>query len=206
MAEPNNIPIVCRNGHQQPDTNSRFCIFCGTPLNAQSPQQSNLPQSKQHQQSNQPPQFNQQLQQPPFQIPPSQTPPFQNHPPTQFGQNNYPNQPPQFPPNWYPQLTPYPPYPQYQPAPPVQCSVCGINGERLDAAIIVCRECGWLRPLVDGYAVDCSAFQWAEDGRAMSALRSLTPPQVIRITPNILSSRKLFTRSRAIMRRRVKTR
>jgi hypothetical protein len=31
----------------------------------------------------------------------------------------------------------------------------------------------WLRPLVPGYRVDASAFEWAADGKAMSALRSM---------------------------------
>jgi Zn-dependent protease with chaperone function len=45
----------------------------------------------------------------------------------------------------------------------------------LNPARIVCGECGWLRPLAPGYAIDCSAFQWSEDGKAMSALRALRP-------------------------------
>ena len=59
----------------------------------------------------------------------------------------------------------------YQP----QCRTCGGDGRGLEQKIVVCSECRWLRPLAPGYSIDCSAFQWAEDGKAMSALRSITP-------------------------------
>ena len=39
----------------------------------------------------------------------------------------------------------------------------------------MCRECRWLRPLAHGYAIDNSAFAWAADAKAMSALRSMKP-------------------------------
>ncbi len=58
------------------------------------------------------------------------------------------------------------------PVPAETCSVCGGSGARLDPARVLCVECGWLRPLIPGYYVDCNAFQWAADGKAMSALRS----------------------------------
>jgi Zn-dependent protease with chaperone function len=67
---------------------------------------------------------------------------------------------------------------QYAPVPPVQapeCKLCGGNGKKLDPKIPVCRECNWLRPLAPGYGIAPEAFQWAEDGRAMATLRSITP-------------------------------
>jgi Zn-dependent protease with chaperone function len=76
-------------------------------------------------------------------------------------------------PNGYPQ--PNQPAPMMPTPYAEQCRVCGGEGRQLDEKIIVCRECRWLRPLVNGYAIDCSAFQWAEDGKAMSVLSSIRP-------------------------------
>lgn len=53
------------------------------------------------------------------------------------------------------------------------CQVCGGDGSRLEASRVLCAECGWLRPLTPGYYVNCEAFQWAADGKAMSTLRSM---------------------------------
>lgn len=72
-----------------------------------------------------------------------------------------------------------PPNRQFPPLPVDSCSACGGNGSRLDRARVLCTECGWLRPLVPGYYVDCAAFQWAADGKAMSALRSARPLNAI---------------------------
>ena len=205
MNAPNDL-IICPNGHQQQNAESKFCIFCGTPLSIQSPpqqfnqqplhnqqpqnyqqppnnqprQQPTAPPQNQapqlNQQQTQPSQFNQQPNQPRNQAPPQSVQNYSQQPPPAYGQNdfppnqNYPNQS-QLPPNNYQQPVPY--YP-VQKAPP-QCRVCGVNGERLPAEEITCQECGWLRPLGEGYGIDYRAFQWAEDGKAMSALRSLTP-------------------------------
>jgi Zn-dependent protease with chaperone function len=57
------------------------------------------------------------------------------------------------------------------------CSTCGGNGVRLDEKIIVCGQCRWLRPLTPDYKLDCETFQWAQDGAAMSKLRSIAPLQ-----------------------------
>ncbi|HEX8287775.1 MAG TPA: hypothetical protein VF556_07270 [Pyrinomonadaceae bacterium] len=141
MVEPNKFSVICRNGHQLPNADSRFCIYCGTPLTTSPVPQFAPPQAAQ-------------IQQPPA-----------NQVPTQFNQN-----PPQQ--NYYPQPVQQTPFP---PAPAVQCRTCGDSGQNLDAKTIICRECRWLRPLAPGYAIDCSAFQWAEDGKALSALRSITP-------------------------------
>ncbi len=55
----------------------------------------------------------------------------------------------------------------------LQCYACGGNGQGLNEKIIICKECNWLRPLIPGYQVDSSTFEWAADGKAMSALRSM---------------------------------
>ncbi len=73
-----------------------------------------------------------------------------------------------------------PPQQQFiQPLQPVYqikpCQTCNGEGRNLDAKKIVCPECRWLRPLAKGYGIDPAAFQWAEDGKAMSVLRSMTP-------------------------------
>lgn len=137
MAEPNKFPIVCRNGHQQPNADSRFCIYCGTPLNNLSVQPIQPPPNQNFQQPNNPPQYNQNYQA----MPP---PPMQ--------------------------------YIQQQPAQNIQalkCYTCGGNGHGLDAKTIICKECRWLKPLIPGYRVEQSAFEWAADGKAMAALRSM---------------------------------
>jgi len=67
----------------------------------------------------------------------------------------------------------YPP-----PAPPPPCATCGGNGSKLPAETHVCPACNYLRPLVPNYQLDCSAFQWAQDGSAMATLRSIGPLNV----------------------------
>ncbi|MCO6510848.1 MAG: M48 family metallopeptidase [Aridibacter famidurans] len=62
-----------------------------------------------------------------------------------------------------------------QPVPQNVCRACGGGGKELDEQVAVCPGCRWLRPMADGYGIDVSAFQWAEDGRAMNALRKITP-------------------------------
>lgn len=69
----------------------------------------------------------------------------------------------------------YDPHGYRQPVPQSLCGTCGGLGKELGESITVCPECKWLRPLFEGYGIDASAFQWAEDGRAMSALRKITP-------------------------------
>jgi Zn-dependent protease with chaperone function len=135
----NNQFISCPNGHQLPAGDSKFCKYCGAPLNAGPP-----------------PNQNQFLQNPDFnrQVPPNQyQQPNQNYP----GQNNYAPQNYQMPIN--------------QPL----CRTCGDDGRFLDERTVVCPGCKWLRPLTNGYGIDASAFQWAEDGKAMSALKKVTP-------------------------------
>ena len=96
MSEQNKNVMVCKNGHPQRNTVSKFCIYCGTPLQLQS----FIPQN------------------PPPPIPPQN--PVQPTPPSQPNQNNqaqvYQNLP--IPPKQV-QLQP-PPVNQVKP-----CGTCG---------------------------------------------------------------------------------
>ncbi len=174
MAEPNKFPMICQNGHQQPNADSRFCIYCGTSLNNVSVQ------PNQHQAQNKP-QPNQSPANPQIPVQPIQQPPNQNYqqpnPPNQnFQQPN--NPPPQYNQNYQPMPPPQVQYIQQQPVQNIQvlkCYTCGGDGQSLDAKTIICKECRWLKPLIPGYRVDASAFEWAADGKAMSALRSMKP-------------------------------
>jgi predicted Zn finger-like uncharacterized protein len=70
------------------------------------------------------------------------------------------------------------PMPAYYPPPLPQafacCNTCA-GGARLAPELNVCPQCRWLRPLVANFKLDCSAFQWAQDGAAMAKLRSIGP-------------------------------
>jgi predicted Zn finger-like uncharacterized protein len=57
----------------------------------------------------------------------------------------------------------------------VGCALCGGNGVHLDAALDVCPQCSWLRPLYPGYKLDRAVFLWAQDGQAMTKLRGIGP-------------------------------
>lgn len=193
MNEQINIYMICTNGHQVNDLEAKFCIYCRAPLKIVN----NTPQD-----STQPPVSQQENPQtaPPVQIPVAQTNPNQNPfeqtPPQtpfqqpaqiqpqvvapQFQQQPYSNQ--VMPQNYYPQQQyqqQYAPqqYPQqyYQMPHVIHCKTCGDDGRQLNAETVICKECGWLRPLAEGYGVDCAAFQWSEDGKAMRALRAITP-------------------------------
>lgn len=178
MVEPTKTPIICRNGHQQRSTDSRFCIYCGIPLNVPQPQQvqNNHAQPNQipsHQPTPvpvpspvQPAQFNQQFQ--------SNLPVNNNQPPVNNAPSHNQNYQQQFPPQ---QQFIQPPnqQPPAQMIQAIRCYTCGGDGQGLDAKTIICKECRWLRPLASGYGVDPSAFQWAADGKAMNALRAIKP-------------------------------
>jgi Zn-dependent protease with chaperone function len=56
---------------------------------------------------------------------------------------------------------------------PALCTACGGSGIRLNASENVCLQCRWLRPLTPTYHLDCTVFQWAQDGTAMATLRSM---------------------------------
>ncbi len=64
----------------------------------------------------------------------------------------------------------------YPPPPPipVPCSTCGGNGVALAASENTCAKCGWIRPLLPGYQLDASVFQYSMDGQAMNTLRGMT--------------------------------
>jgi len=151
MAEQSYKPRVCRNGHVQPTFADKFCIYCGVPLDGSSGQPN---------QSAANPQRVAQPTGPPMPPGPQQGNP---HSPPQYQQNlQAPPPQPQY-------LQQYPP-PMLQ---PLQCYTCGGSGHKLPENIVVCKECNWLRPLIPGYQVDSSTFEWAADGKAMSALRSM---------------------------------
>lgn len=146
MSEQNKNVMVCKNGHPQRNTISKFCIYCGTPLQLQS----FIPQN------------------PPLPVAPQN--PVQPTPPPQPNQNNqaqvYQNLP------IPPQQVQYPTPPVNQVKP---CGTCGGEGKNLNPKVPVCKECKWLRPLSPGYGIAPEAFQWAEDGKAMATLRSMKP-------------------------------
>ena len=170
---------ICKNGHRQPMGGSKFCNYCGVSMNA--PQlPANQERSEASQQKSPPPQN--------IQPPSIQTP--------QNNQNQTPNnqnfqQPPNIQNIQVPTIQPaqrfqqqqqfvqqYQPQPQFQPPMHIQtqvCRTCGGNGQGLDQNKIICQECRWLRPLMNGYRIDSAAFAWAADAKAMAALRSITP-------------------------------
>jgi Zn-dependent protease with chaperone function len=54
------------------------------------------------------------------------------------------------------------------------CNTCGGSGRNLDTKILICSQCRWLRPLALNYNLGCETFVWAQDGAAMSKLRSIS--------------------------------
>lgn len=170
MADVQNKPVQCSNGHVQPPSGSKFCIYCGVAVvpagqaNAADPMRSNvsIPPAAGHDQGvpprpaqGVPPGFQQGQQQ--FYGQPGQ-PPYPNYPIHQ--QQNYQGQ---YPPNFQPPIR------------QVRCHTCGDNPNSLPDKVVVCKDCRTLKPLVPGYTVDNSAFAWAADAKAMSALRSMKP-------------------------------
>ncbi len=158
MSEQNNRPVTCRNGHQQPTFADRFCVFCGVSLETTPASQPPVQQGSQTDLPGVNSQVAVQPQQPQFA--PMQQQANPNYQP-QFNRN-HPSPPGQ--------------YLQQVPGPMLQalsCYACGGNGQALPDKVIICKECNWLRPLVPGYQVDASTFEWAADGKAMSALRSM---------------------------------
>jgi Zn-dependent protease with chaperone function len=59
-----------------------------------------------------------------------------------------------------------------------QCDQCE-GGNRFEAGRVICPKCRALKPIAAGYAIDPSLFQWAQDGKAMATLRSITPLNAI---------------------------
>lgn len=198
MAEQLSNSRICRNGHQQPHANSKFCIYCGVPLTVSAPQQNNqISPHNQNQNAVQPAQQNFQQ---PIQAQNNQQPNqnFQNQQ-QNFQQQQFNNQQQQF--NNQPQQNFAQPqnqqqnfvqqnnqlqnfvqqnnqqqfYQQPHYAAPPGCYTCGGNGEKLDPKTVICRECNWLKPLVPNYRIDSTAFEWAADAKAMATLRAMTP-------------------------------
>ena len=168
MSQANNALRICGNGHESNDAIARFCVVCGASLNFMRTEKPPIPLRPS---SAAPPVARQ-----------SQSPPA-NQTPVNYPQHPNQNPPPNFnrTPTNNPAYFPPPNYNQYQPqnyaiAPQfraVQCQKCGDDGSRLPEKVFICPECRWLRPLAPGYAIDRAAFQWAEDGKAMSVLRSI---------------------------------
>lgn len=167
MSNQNQILSICKNGHQQPDSNSRFCIYCGIELSPRVPPE--VQNFADHEVNNLLPEnqiahpvqeyWGENFQQPNNQIPPFQQQRF-------YAPNNNQNY-------TYPQQALEAASAQF--IQHLDCYSCGGNGQKLDPKILVCKECSWLRPLIPGYKVDSAAFEWAADGKAMAALRSVQP-------------------------------
>jgi len=148
--------LICPQGHGPGVPGSRFCTFCGTVLVA--------PLAP-----GQPPPVNPVATQPsaaggwqpvntgPAQLAPA-APPWQSGPATA-------------PPPAGSVPVQAAPVAANQPAP---CKVCGNTGAGLSEDVLVCPECGWLRPLLPGYKLDRSVFLWAQDGQAMTHLQSIS--------------------------------
>ena len=192
MTTPNQNQPICRNGHKQSNATSRFCIYCGTSLTNQAANQPIQPAQPQPVQQPPvavpPPTANQNVQnyqnkpvqpphpnpvQPPQVVP---TPPIKSNNPPPIQQNQG-IQPPVYQQQVYRQeIYQQQIYQQqvFQQPIPV-CQTCGGEGKNLEEKQLVCQDCQWLRPLAPGYGIEPGAFQWAEDGKAMSVLRSITP-------------------------------
>ncbi len=160
MSRPPATNVKCINGHDQPVAGSKFCIYCGVAVQQPSAAMpANPPPPQAHPaQGVQPLPIQQNFQ------PPNPPPPNPNPQPQQFPIQ--PQPPQQYPPQIY--------QPQYVPQ-QIVCRTCGGGGQGLPDKMVVCRECRALKPLVPGYRVDDSAFAWAADAKAMSALRSMKP-------------------------------
>lgn len=165
----NQLPV---NNHPAPQHNQQEQQFrqANQQQNNQQVQPSNQQQSNQQ---FQPPAASQQqnFQPPPF------IPPVMPTPPQNYQENFQPPPQQQYPQQYQQQLQPLPYQQQmpqqYQMIQPLSCYTCGGDGHRLNEKTIICPVCNWLRPLVPGYQVEASAFEWAADGKAMSTLRSM---------------------------------
>ncbi len=143
-------PPLCPQGHGPGVSGSRFCTFCGVPLvNDAAPPADNAP--------------------PANGIAPGL--------PVSAATSTIPAA--QWQPVSAPLLQPIPAVPAAAFAPAAQpakaCATCGGSGAGLNAALDVCPECAWLRPLLPGYQLERKVFLWAQDGQAMARLQSLPP-------------------------------
>lgn len=197
MAERLTKLEFCTKGHRQPETGSKFCIYCGSPIaedrtsqNSQTPSdQNNQPTNQSDQnrnnQQNQTP--NQNFQNPAQNYKQQTPPPIRqdqqfNQNQQNLNQNQYNRNQQQFGHNPTPPQRQFVQQQQFNQQPQQQfigsvldCYTCGGNGQNLDPKTVICSECRWLKPLVPGYKVDSSAFEWAADAKAMAALRAMTP-------------------------------
>jgi Zn-dependent protease with chaperone function len=178
MNAQGNAVLICPKGHGRPSMpGSFFCNACGERL---------IPEAQQNHAAKQaPPAHPGQFQNGNLQAPP---PAMQNQPLAYPPQAN----------GYYPQpqgIAPaqnFAPVQQYAPAPfnrqmagqgqplvmqnpaKAYCNRCGGGGVRLAATVLVCSQCRWLRPLAPNYRIGSEAFMWAQDGAAMSKLRSIS--------------------------------
>lgn len=155
---------VCGNGHRQASVDSKFCIYCGVPIQfakaaASAPQQ------------NGPAQFTGNVPTPNLPQQNQVRDPYAHSDPVQpvAGMQQYYQQ------NFNQQYQQYPPQFQQQYQPQPTCRTCGGGGQGLAEKLVVCPECRWLRPIAPGYYIDNSAFAWAADAKAMAALRAMKP-------------------------------
>lgn len=146
MSAPQPVPC-CSNGHVQPIANSKFCIYCGAPVQWQTP--SGMPAAP----------ANGVAMVPQAMAPHAMVP--QANAPQTLGVSGTGT------PVMGPRIA------AKSAAIPGCCNTCGGDGARLPMSRVVCPECRWLRPLVPGYQVDASAFAWAGDAKAMATLRSI---------------------------------
>lgn len=150
----------CQNGHEQPVSGSKFCIYCGVAVVGLPPVVAAHAVV-----ANQPPQ-------PISPAPPNPQTPVGMH----LQQAELRPQPPlatPAAPQFHGQYVGQPQARSVQQA--MVCRTCGGAGAGLNDGKVMCPECRWLRPLVPGYQVDSSSFAWAADAKAMAALRAMTP-------------------------------
>ena len=153
--------LICPQGHGPGVPGSRFCTFCGVPLvngvapNGVAPGQ---PEATGAVTAPMAAAAGQPVAGAPAAMPAAQWQPVAAQP-----------------------VQPMPAVPVAAPAPAATaqgarvCGVCGGNGAGLAAALDVCPECAWLRPLLPGYQLERKVFLWAQDGQAMARLQSLPP-------------------------------
>lgn len=191
MNAQGNALLICPKGHGTPSMpGSFFCNDCGERLVAPAAQQNVQPPVQQNAQPPVQQNNNGQFQAP---VPQNGNGQFQNVQP-QAAQPAFPNQGQAYQQganNFYPQQAVYPAAQNYAPVQGGQfnmqgqpyamqnmakayCNVCGGSGRNLNINVLVCKQCRWLRPLAPNYNIAPETFVWAQDGAAMSKLRSIS--------------------------------
>ncbi len=193
MATATAPPLVCPQGHGPGVAGSRFCTYCGTvlvapmqpvptiPAVAQPPATGGWQPVNTGPVSTMPVAAQGQSVPAAIQSPPASAwqpgpaaigpPPAQVSVPTTQWQPGPPAQTPPAVPAPQPASAKAAPVAQ---DPPPPCKLCGDTGAGLSEDVLVCPECGWLRPLLPGYKLDRSVFLWAQDGQAMTKLQSIS--------------------------------